>query len=103
LIKIQFRPDGQPERNAMVENYVDQLRRKVIGAVVKGLSAGLLFQISGAQAADKMTRQQAQYQDMPNGIYSCANCSLFERPKSCKVVEGDVSEDGWCKAFALVD
>jgi len=50
-----------------------------------------------------MTRAQAQYQDTPNGIYSCGNCSLFERPKSCKVVSGDVSEDGWCKAFALVD
>ena len=68
---------------------------------------GLRASRSGASensgASEKMTRQQAQYQDTPNGIYSCANCSLFERPKSCKVVEGEVSEDGWCKAFALVD
>jgi hypothetical protein len=87
----------------MVKKCVDGSRRKVIGAVVKGGSAGLLFQISRAHAAEKMTRQQAQYQATPNGIYSCANCSLFERPKSCKVVDGEVSEDGWCKAFALVD
>jgi hypothetical protein len=72
-------------------------------AAVTGISAGLLFRVSGAPASEKMTRQQAQYQDMPNGIYSCANCSLFERPRSCKVVDGEVSEDGWCKAFALVD
>ena len=82
---------------------VDRSRRRIIGTILKGVSAGLLFQISPTQASDKMTRQQAQYQDTPNGIYSCANCSLFERPKSCKVVDGDVSEDGWCKAFALVD
>ena len=50
-----------------------------------------------------MTRQQAEYQDMPNGIYSCAVCTLFEQPTSCKVVEGEVSKDGWCKAFALAD
>jgi hypothetical protein len=50
-----------------------------------------------------MTRQQAEYQDKPNGIYSCSLCTLFEKPHSCKVVEGEVSEDGWCKAFAMAD
>jgi hypothetical protein len=71
-------------------------------AVAGGLSAALL-QIPQAEASDKMTRQQALYQDTPNGIYSCGSCTLFERPNSCKVVEGEVSEDGWCKAFALAD
>ena len=50
-----------------------------------------------------MTREQASYQDYPQGIYSCALCSLFEPPKFCKVVEAEVSKDGWCKAFALAD
>jgi hypothetical protein len=54
-------------------------------------------------AADKMTREQAQYQDEPKGISMCATCTLFEPPKSCKVVEGDVSPNGWCRAFALAD
>jgi hypothetical protein len=30
-------------------------------------------------------------------------CTLFEAPNACKVVEGEVSKDGWCKAFAPVD
>jgi hypothetical protein len=30
-------------------------------------------------------------------------CTFFEAPKSCKVVEGDISRDGWCKVFAAVD
>jgi hypothetical protein len=30
-------------------------------------------------------------------------CTLFERPNACKVVEGEVSKDGWCKAFVLAD
>jgi hypothetical protein len=86
----------------MVER-VDRSRRKVMRAIVEGVSAGLLLRISQAQAAEKMTRQQAEYQDTPNGIYSCAVCTLFEQPKFCKVVEGEVSRDGWCKAFALAD
>ena len=87
----------------MVEKCVDEARRKVVGAVVMGVSAGLLFQITSAHASEKMTRQQAQYQDTPKDIYSCEVCSLFEAPKSCKVVEGEVSKDGWCKAFAMAD
>ena len=56
-----------------------------------------------ARAQRKMTRQEAEYQDTPKGIFMCATCTLFEPPKSCKVVEGEVSAEGWCKAFALAD
>lgn len=87
----------------MNKNTLNWSRRSAIHAVVGGTAAGLLLRISQASADEKMTRREAQYQDTPNGIYSCATCTLFERPKSCKVVEGDVSEDGWCKAFALAD
>ena len=72
-------------------------------AFAGGISAALVTRPSRAGASEKMTRQQAQYQDTPNGIYSCGLCTLFERPNACKVVEGEVSKDGWCKAFALAD
>ena len=78
-------------------------RRSTIRAAAGALSGGLFLRITAANAEGKMTRAQAQYQDTPNGIFSCGTCTLFERPKSCKVVEGDVSEDGWCTAFALAD
>jgi hypothetical protein len=87
----------------MIEKRVDGSRRKVLCAFAGGLWAGLLSRISQAEASEKMTRQQAEYQDTPNGIYSCAVCTLFETPKYCKVVDGEVSKDGWCKAFALAD
>jgi hypothetical protein len=79
------------------------VRRKVMRALVKGISAGLLLRISRTEASEKMTLQQAEYQDTPKGIYSCAVCTLFEPPKYCKVVAGEVSKDGWCKGFALAD
>jgi hypothetical protein len=78
-------------------------RRSLIRTLAAALPAGLLSRISPAAASEKMTRQQAEYQDKPNGIYSCSLCTLFEKPHSCKVVEGEVSEDGWCKAFAMAD
>lgn len=87
----------------MVEKRVDGVRRKVMCALVEGIAAGFLLRISQTEAAEKMTAQQAEYQDTPKDIYSCAVCTLFEPPKQCKVVAGEVSKDGWCKAFALAD
>ena len=78
-------------------------RRSAIVAAIGGTAGTLLSPIGVARAADKMTRAQAEYQDTPNGLYSCGMCSLFEAPNGCKVVEGEVSKDGWCKAFALQD
>jgi hypothetical protein len=75
----------------------------VVGAVARGVSAGLLLPFTRAEAAEKMTRAQAEYQATPNGIYSCGVCTLFMPPDACKVVEGEVSKAGWCKAFALAD
>jgi hypothetical protein len=87
----------------MTESRRIKSRRRLLRTFAKGMSAGLVARILPAVAAEKMTRQQAEYQDKPNGIYSCGLCTLFERPKGCKVVEGEVSEDGWCKLFALAD
>jgi uncharacterized protein YpuA (DUF1002 family) len=87
----------------VVKEYLDRSRRQIIRAFFTGIPAAVLLRISRAQASEKMTRQQAEYQDTPSGIYSCAMCTLFEKPNACKVVEGEISTDGWCKAFALLD
>jgi hypothetical protein len=87
----------------MADQPLDRSRRKLMGVAVKAISAGLLLRTAPTQASEKMTRQQAEYQDKPNGIYSCALCTLFEKPNTCKVVAGEISPDGWCKAFAMAD
>jgi hypothetical protein len=69
----------------MAEILMDGARRKLMGTVVKAVSAGLVLRIPCARSSDKMTPQQAEYRDTPNGIYSCGMCSLFETPKYCKV------------------
>ena len=89
--------------SSMVEKRRGKSRREVMRAVVTGVPLGLLLRISQTKASEKMTRQQAEYQDAPKDIYSCGMCTLFEPPKYCKVVEGEISKDGWCKAFVLAD
>ena len=79
-------------------------RRALIRTALHGIAAGLTSAVvAPARAGDKMSKQEAEYQDSPKDIRMCATCTLFEPPRSCKVVEGDVSPDGWCKAFALAD
>lgn len=85
----------------MVEQRNCWTRRQAIGAVAGGVSSTLWLRSS--RASEKMTKTQAEYRDTPNGIYSCATCTLFEKPNTCKVVEGEVSPDGWCRAFAMAD
>ena len=87
----------------MARERLDRSRRSVIRAAITGVPAAVLLLTSRAGAAEKMTRQQAEYKDTPDGIYSCGMCTLFEKPNACKVVEGEISTDGWCKAFALAD
>lgn len=85
----------------MAKQQAGRSRRAFIGVAIAGLPTALLLR--AAAASDKMTKPQAEYQDMPNGIYSCGLCTLFVAPDGCKVVEGTISKDGWCKAFAAVD
>jgi hypothetical protein len=94
--------DGR-RASSMVEKRVDRSRREVMRADVTGVPLGLLLRISRTEASEKMTRQQAEYQDAPKDIYSCGMSTLFEPAKYCKVVAGEVSKDGWCKAFVLAD
>ena len=74
-------------------------RRLMLLAVPAALALPLCL----ARGAEKMTKEAAQYQDQPRGIAMCATCSLFEDPRACKVVEGDISPNGWCNVYAMAD
>ncbi|WGS22110.1 MULTISPECIES: hypothetical protein [unclassified Bradyrhizobium] len=84
----------------MTEQQGRRSRREIVAAIV-AIPTTMLCRT--AAASDKMTKPQAAYQDTPNGIYSCGLCTLFVAPNACKVVDGEISKDGWCKAFAAVD
>ncbi|HET7848664.1 MAG TPA: high-potential iron-sulfur protein [Pseudolabrys sp.] len=53
-----------------------------------------------AEAQSKVDKKTAKYQDHPNNGQHCAICRFFRPPKSCQLVEGDISPNGWCSFFA---
>jgi hypothetical protein len=63
---------------------------------VAALSAGA----DGAAAQAKASKKVVEYQEQPKGNQSCQVCANFIAPSSCKVVEGDVVSQGWCRAFS---
>lgn len=79
-------------------------KRKFFRLAVAGLATAALPPRRGlAQAPGRMSKAQAEYQDSPKGIQMCATCSLFEEPRACKVVDGDISPNGWCRSYAMAD
>jgi hypothetical protein len=52
------------------------------------------------QAAAKMKQASVEYQDSPKGDQECSNCSLFQEPNACTIVDGEISPKGWCKFWA---
>lgn len=79
-------------------------KRKFVHLAFAGLAGAVLRprQVA-AQSGGKMSKAQAEYQDTPKGIQMCATCSLFEEPRACKVVDGDISPNGWCRSYAMAD
>jgi hypothetical protein len=52
------------------------------------------------KAAAKMSQASVQYQATPKGEQQCNNCSLFQEPNACTIVDGDISPQSWCKFWA---
>lgn len=70
-------------------------------AALGGVSAGLPARAEASSA--KLSQIAAAYRTTAKGMFSCSVCTFFIRPRSCKVVSGDISPTGWCKLFDLPD
>lgn len=85
------------DRSADCRNSVSR-RQFIRTAVAAG--GGVLVAVglteSASAAPKKFTQQQAHYQAVPKNGQRCQNCSLFQPPNQCQVVEGTVSPAGWC-------
>jgi hypothetical protein len=51
------------------------------------------------QAQKKLSQAAARYQGGPKGNEACGSCPYFQFPRSCVVVEGDISPNGWCPIY----
>ncbi|HEX3938095.1 MAG TPA: high-potential iron-sulfur protein [Xanthobacteraceae bacterium] len=44
-----------------------------------------------------MAQASVAYQTTPKGDQQCGNCSLFQPPSACTLVDGTITPSGWCK------
>jgi hypothetical protein len=83
-------------------------RRFILQGVAHAGGAATLLALTATRAraapargtkTTKTTKQTAGYQNSPNGGQSCSTCINFVRPNACRIVEGTVSPQGWCKLW----
>ena len=82
-------------------NNCERISRRVvvIGTALALGAAAAATVVPPAEAQEKMSQADAKYQGTPKGDQRCDGCMLFEPPKACKVVEGEISPSGWCQLF----
>ncbi|MCC6195484.1 MAG: hypothetical protein IT518_13555 [Burkholderiales bacterium] len=68
-------------------------------ALAGATCAGLLAS-ERASAQGKVPKAAMKYQDHPNADKKCSNCLQFVPPDACTIVEGKISPDGYCIAWA---
>jgi hypothetical protein len=76
---------------------------KTMGGVATAVACGRPVAAKGEdykpQDQKKLTQAVARYQDRPKEYESCGSCPYFVFPKSCVLVEGEISATGWCPMY----
>ena len=77
-------------------------RRSVLrGAALLAGAALTASMLPSKEALAQQASQEAMmYQNKPNGDKRCSNCLHFVPSSSCAIVEGTVSPNGYCLAWA---
>ena len=72
-------------------------RRTIVTGSVAGAAGAAVLLGFVTEVSAKMAQKAVEYQDTPKGDQECSNCSLFQEPNSCTLVDGEISPAGWCK------
>jgi hypothetical protein len=90
----------------MRESRNEMTRRTFVSNVIvlPALAGLLVAETTRAQA--KGSQAQFKYQKTPNNGHKCSQCTFFIPGSSptangtCKIVDGAISPNGWCTAWA---
>ena len=72
-------------------------RRMIVTRGVAGAAGAAVLLGLVTEASAKMAHKAVEYQDTPKGDQECSNCSLFQEPNACTLIDGEISPKGWCK------
>jgi hypothetical protein len=77
-------------------------RRNVLrGLLAAGCALWLARSVGAESTTVKVSKTQAKYQSQPKDEQQCSTCmSFIPETSTCKLVEGQVSADGWCMLWA---
>ena len=53
-----------------------------------------------ASSQAKVPKTALKYQDQPKNDQRCSGCTHFISGGQCKLVEGEISPNGWCTAYS---
>ncbi len=71
-----------------------------IGVLGAGLASVALAPAVARAGPSKLDQRSAAYQPTPKGKARCDNCTQWQAPDACKLVEGKISPAGWCVLYA---
>lgn len=94
-IPIRAHANASPTLRVSRRGFMEQT---IMGAAAAGCLAGCA---TGPKVPGKTPKQEAQYQDVPNGFQKCGSCKHFISPNACEVVAGPVQGHGWCRFYTL--
>ncbi len=78
-------------------------RREALKQILVLPALAAAFAVGAGSIADAAANNQKQfkYQSTPGkGGAKCSGCRFFKAPKSCSIVTGTISPNGWCIAWA---
>ncbi len=84
-----------------MSTYNPERRNVLRGLLAAGCALWLARSVGAESTTVKTSKTQAKYQDHPKGEQQCSTCMNFiPETSTCKIVEGQVSADGWCMLWA---
>jgi len=85
-----------------MDHTLNPSRRSVLKrtALLAGVALTANILRSKEALAQKASQDAMKYQDKPDGDKRCSNCLNFIPSNGCAIVEGTISPNGYCMAWA---
>lgn len=75
-------------------------RRRFLRLVALAFGGAAAAGLGRTPALAQQSKQAANYQNSPNGGQRCGDCAFFNsRSRTCQIVAGEISPNGWCRYF----